>query len=73
MPLVINGLRGRHTDRHTHNIPMREPKQFQETKRARPLAMRTWCKKTNIISHILFCTLWHHVLDQNSLHSLDNT
>ena len=32
MPLVINGLGGGHTDRHTDTcIPTHEPKQFQET------------------------------------------
>ena len=37
MPLVINGLGGRHTDRQpdTH-ILMRKPNQFQETRRAQP-------------------------------------
>ena len=35
MPLVINGLWDRHTDRQTH-IQMHEPKQFQETRREWP-------------------------------------
>ena len=39
MPLVINGLGGGHT-----HIPMREPKQFQETRCAQPLAMCAWFK-----------------------------
>ena len=43
MPLVINGLGGGHTHTHTH-IPTREPKQFQETRRARPSAARAWFK-----------------------------
>ena len=32
-PLVINGLRGGHTDTDTH-IPIREQKRFQETRHA---------------------------------------
>ena len=35
MPLVINALRGGHTDTHTR-IPTHGPKQFQETRHARP-------------------------------------
>ena len=51
MPLIINALGGRHTDTdtqtqihthtHTHTharIPTHEPKQFQETRHAWPLA-----------------------------------
>ena len=46
MPHVINALGGGHTDRQTHtHIPMHEPKQFQETRCARPLAARTWFNK----------------------------
>ena len=50
MPLVINGLGGGHTDRHTQTdthtrIPTRGPKQFQETRRARPKAARAWFNK----------------------------
>ena len=50
MPLVINGLGGGHTDRqtdrHTHTrIPTRGPKQFQETRHARPSAARDWFNK----------------------------
>ena len=42
MPLVINGLGDKHTDTH---IPMRKQKQFQETRRMQPLAVRAWFKK----------------------------
>ena len=44
MPLVINGLGGGHTDTH---IPTRRPKQFQETRRVRPSATRTWFNNMN--------------------------
>ena len=45
MPLVINGLRSRHTDTH---IPMHKPKQYQKTRSARPkvkILMCAWFKK----------------------------
>ena len=41
MPPVINGLGGGHT--HTR-MPTRGPKQFQETRHARPSAARAWFK-----------------------------
>ena len=47
MPLVINSLGGGHTDTQTHTrtrILTHGPKQFQETKRAQPSAMRAWFK-----------------------------
>ena len=45
-PLVINALRGGHTDRQTHaRILMHELKQFQENRRVRPSAARAWFKK----------------------------
>ena len=50
--LVINALRGGHTDTHTH-IPMCKPKQFQETRCARPLAVQAWFKN----SDALWCLL----------------
>ena len=44
-PLVINALGGRHTDTYTQtHIPMREPKQFQETRYTRQKAMYAWFK-----------------------------
>ena len=44
MPLVINALRGVHTDRQTH-IPMHEPKQFQEARHAQLKTTGTWFNK----------------------------
>ena len=44
MPLVINGLGGGHTQ-----IPTRETKQFQETRRERPSAARAWFKNINLV------------------------
>ena len=41
--LMPSGQTHKQTHRHTH-IPMCEPKQFQETRHARPLAVRAWFK-----------------------------
>ena len=43
------------TDRQTHThtrIPTREPKQFQETRRARPKAARAWFKNNTITVNV---------------------
>ena len=58
-PLVINGLGGGHTDTRTYTqthtrILTRGPKQFQETRRARPLVKKESTKFTKTLHHLEF-------------------
>ena len=58
-PLVINGLGG--VDTQTR-IPTRGPKQFQETRRARPKAARAWFKNNKEIREKLLIKLANNVV-----------
>ena len=52
-PLIIMPL-GADTHIHTRvHVTTREPKQFQETRRVRPLALRAWFKNEQMFEHCL--------------------
>ena len=56
------------TDIHAH-IPTREPKQFQETRRARPSAVRAWFKNALYSSlKVLNMQLIAHLINYSILY-----